>query len=151
MHNSKIIESYESLEAQSILHPTCKLLIWLQDNIKTCIKESQGLKGTSGDHLVQPACKSRLSTVGCTGKHPDRSWISPEKETPQPPFKTGSLMEDRYWLRSQFRVNRGWPGAHNCAVSFLQVAYTSFAAAMGSIVASITPYESRTATISRSV
>lgn len=60
MHNSKIIESYESLEAQSILHPTCKLLIWLQDNIKTCIKESQGLKGTSGDHLVQTPAKTGL-------------------------------------------------------------------------------------------
>jgi len=26
------------------------------------------------------------STVGCTGRHPGGSWISPEKENPQPPW-----------------------------------------------------------------
>ena len=37
-------------------------------------------------HLVQPPRRSRSPTAGCTGPCPGGSWISPEKETPQPPW-----------------------------------------------------------------
>ena len=39
--------------------------------------------------LSPTPCQIRLPTAGCTGRCPGGSWISPEKETPQPPL--GSL------------------------------------------------------------
>jgi len=47
------------------------------------ITESQGLEGISGDHRVQPLLK-QFPTAGHTGKYPDGSWVSSEKETSQP-------------------------------------------------------------------
>jgi len=42
------------------------------------------LESTSVDRLVQPPAEAGSPRAGCTALHPDGSWISPEKETPQP-------------------------------------------------------------------
>ena len=50
------------------------------------ITECSGLEGTSVCHPVQPPAEAGSPRAGCTGPCPGRSWISPEKETPQPPW-----------------------------------------------------------------
>ena len=43
-----------------------------------------GLGEPSGDHPAQPPAEAGSPRAGCTGPCPGGSWISPEKETPQP-------------------------------------------------------------------
>ena len=50
------------------------------------ITECSGLAGTSVGHLVQPPAEAGSPRAGCTAPRPGRSGISPEKETPQPPW-----------------------------------------------------------------
>ena len=45
-----------------------------------------GLEGTSVGHPVQPPAQAGSPRAGCTGPCPGGFWISPEKETPQPPW-----------------------------------------------------------------
>ena len=45
-----------------------------------------GLEGTSVGHPVQPPAQAGSPSAGCTGPCPSGSGISPEKETPQPPW-----------------------------------------------------------------
>jgi len=48
------------------------------------------VEGTSGDHLVPPHAKACSLTVGWTGNHLGRSWITLEKKTPQSLWATCS-------------------------------------------------------------
>ena len=50
------------------------------------ITECSGLEGISMGHLVHPPAEAGSPTAGFTGLCPGGSWISPEKETPQPPW-----------------------------------------------------------------
>ena len=59
--------------------PLFKMAVLCSQNHR--FTEWSGLEGTSVGHLVQPPCRSRV-----TGPCPGGSWISPEKETPQPPW-----------------------------------------------------------------
>ena len=45
-----------------------------------------GLEGPSVGHPAQPAAQAGSPTAGCTAPRPGGSGISPEKETPQPPW-----------------------------------------------------------------
>ena len=45
-----------------------------------------GLEGTSVGHPVQPPAQAGSPTAGCTAPRPGGAGISPEKETPQPPW-----------------------------------------------------------------
>lgn len=63
----------------------------------TSITESPNLKGWRGPQkiiksksLLQQVTYSRLPTTGCTGWHPDRSCISPQKEFPKTPWTAWS-------------------------------------------------------------
>jgi len=48
------------------------------------ITERLGLAGTSVGHPSQPPAEAGSPRAGCTAPRPGGSWISPEKETPQP-------------------------------------------------------------------
>jgi len=50
------------------------------------ITEWSGLEGSSVGHPVQPPAQAGSPRAGCTGPRPGGSGISPEKETPQPPW-----------------------------------------------------------------
>ena len=53
------------------------------------ITESQNSRGWKGPLWViksNPPAEAGSPTAGCTGPCPGRFWISPEKETPQPPW-----------------------------------------------------------------
>jgi len=53
------------------------------------ITESQNVRGWKGPLWViqsNPPAQAGSPTAGCRGPCPGRSWISPEKETPQPPW-----------------------------------------------------------------
>ena len=53
------------------------------------VTESQNGRGWNGPLWViwsNPPAEAGSPTVGCRGPCPGRSWISPEKETPQPPW-----------------------------------------------------------------
>ena len=50
------------------------------------ITEWSGLEGTSVGHPVQLPVEAGSPRAGGTGPHPGGSWVSPEKETPQPPW-----------------------------------------------------------------
>jgi len=50
------------------------------------VTEWSGLAGTSVGHPVQPPAQAGPPTAGCRGPCPGGSGISPEKETPQPPW-----------------------------------------------------------------
>ena len=52
----------------------------------------RGWKGPLGSSSLS-ALQSRLPTAGFTGKHPDKSWVSPEKEIPQ----TATSMGKKAW------------------------------------------------------
>ena len=48
-----------------------------------------GLAGTSGGHPAQPPAQAGSPRAGCTAPRPGGAGISPEKETPQPPTRSG--------------------------------------------------------------
>ena len=50
------------------------------------ITECSGLAGTSVGHPAQPPAQAGSPRAGCTGPCPGGAGISPEKETPQPPW-----------------------------------------------------------------
>ena len=53
------------------------------------ITESQNARGWKGPLWVtqsSPPAEAGSPTAGCTGPCPGGAWISPEKETPQPPW-----------------------------------------------------------------
>ena len=57
------------------------------------ITESQNGRGWKGPLWViwsNPPAEAGSPTAGCTGSCPGGSWISPEKETPQPPRAASS-------------------------------------------------------------
>ena len=62
--------------------------------VKSCVShritEWWGLEGPSVGPPVQPPAEAGSPRAGCTGLRPGRSGISPEKETPQPPWSTCS-------------------------------------------------------------
>ena len=50
------------------------------------ITEWSGLAGTSVGHPAQPPAQAGSPTAGCTAPRPGGAGISPEKETPPPPW-----------------------------------------------------------------
>jgi len=59
------------------------------------ITEQSGLEGTSVGHPVQVPAEAGSPTAGCTAPRPGGSGISPEKETPQPPWTTWARADDQ--------------------------------------------------------
>ena len=58
-----------------------------------CLAVSQNCRDWKGPLEIiesNPPCQSRLPTADCTAGHLRGSWISPEKETPQPPWTSCS-------------------------------------------------------------
>ena len=53
-------------------------------------------------HPAQPPAQAGSPTVGCTGPRPGGAGISPEKETPQPPWAAWASYRDRYSYRVFF-------------------------------------------------
>jgi len=64
--------------------PKLYMLPYSQVHKRHRITECSGLEGTSVGHLVHPPAEAGSPRVGCTGPCPGGSWISPEKENPQP-------------------------------------------------------------------
>ena len=82
------------------------------------ITECSGLEATAVGHLVQPPCRSRVTQSSCTGPCPGRSWISPEKETPQPPWAACSRALSPSEGRSSSSCSDGTSCASVCEVIF---------------------------------
>jgi len=57
------------------------------------ITEWWGLEGTSVGHPAQPPAQAGSPRTGCTGPRPGGAGISPEKETPQPPWAACSGLQ----------------------------------------------------------
>ena len=76
--------------------------------------ESQNIRGWKS-HLVQTPAKAGSPTAGCTGPCPGGSWISPEKETPQPPWAAWSRAPSPSEWRSSFSRSEGTSYASVCA------------------------------------
>ena len=74
-----------------------------------------GLEGTSVGLLVQPPAKAGSPTAGCTGSCAGGSWISPEKETPQPPWAACSRAPSPSEGRSSSSCSDGTFYASICA------------------------------------
>ena len=77
-----------SLELESLL-PSAPSPQWLQLPWCCRITESQHGRGWKGPLWViqsNPPAEAGSPRTGCTGPPPGGSWISPEKETPQPPW-----------------------------------------------------------------
>ena len=66
-------------------------------------------------HLVQPSCRSGSPTARCTGPCTGRSWISPEKETPQPPWAACSSAPSPSEGRSSSSCSDGTSPVSVCA------------------------------------
>jgi len=91
------------------------------------ITECSGLEGTSVGHPVQPPAQAGSPRAGCTGPRPGGAGISPEKETPQPPWAACSRAPVSHcWkpfagsqlagLPPACLPTAGWPGCrHSCS------------------------------------
>ena len=79
------------------------------------ITECSGLAGTSVGHPVQPPAEAGSPTAGCTGPCPGGAWISPEKETPQPPWAAWARAPSPSEGRSSSSCSAGTSSASVCA------------------------------------
>ena len=79
------------------------------------IRECQGLEGTSVGHPPQPPAQAGSPRAGCTGPCPGGSGISPEKETPQPPWAACSRAPSPSEGRSSSSCSAGTSCASVCA------------------------------------
>ena len=76
------------------------------------ITASQNVRGWKGPLWVTEAGSP---TVGCTGPCPGRSWISPKKKTPQPPWAACSSAPSPSEGRSSSSCSDGASSASVCA------------------------------------
>ena len=77
------------------------LLLKSSEVVEILFTESQNHRivgaGRDLQRPLSPApLQSRLPTAGCTGRCPGGSWISPEKETPQPPWAACSVLHHSF-------------------------------------------------------
>ena len=79
------------------------------------ITECWGSEGTSVGHPVQPPAQAGSPTAGCTGPRPGGAWISPEKETPQPPWAAWARAPSPSEGRSSSSCSAGASSASVCA------------------------------------
>jgi len=100
LHYSESREGREVFQAASLpvslccpTRPCSSNTIWYLDVGKRSfryrpsgITECLGLEGTSVGHPAQPPAQAGSPRAGCAAPRPGRSGISPEKETPQPPW-----------------------------------------------------------------
>ena len=91
----------------------CCALIMCINSQNHRITEWSGLEGTSVGHLVQPSWGS--PRAGCTGPCPSGSGISPEKETPQPPWAAWARAPPPSEGRSSSSCSAGASSASVCA------------------------------------
>ena len=74
-----------------------------------------GLEGTSVGHPVPPPAQAGSPRAGCTAPHPGGSGISPEKETPQPPWAAWARAPSPSEGRSSSSCSDGASSASVCA------------------------------------
>ena len=91
----------------------CIRVLFLSQNQR--ITECSELEGTSVGHPVQPPAQAGSPTAGCTGPCPGGSGISPEKETPQPPWAAWARAPSPSEGRSSSSCSDGTSSASVCA------------------------------------
>ena len=79
------------------------------------ITEWWGLEGTSVGHPVQPPAQAGSLRAGCTAPRPGGAGISPEKETPQPPWAAWARVPSPSEGRSSSSGSAGTSSASVCA------------------------------------
>jgi len=82
------------------------------------ITQSQNVRGWKGPLWViwsNPPARAGSPTVGCTGPCPGGSWISPERENPQPPWAAFSRAPSPSEGRSSSSCSDGTSSASVCA------------------------------------
>jgi len=80
--------------------------------------ESQNVRGWKGPLWVtqsSPPAEAGSPRAGCTGPHPGGAWISPEKETPQPPWAAWARSPSPSEGRSSSASSAGTSSASVCA------------------------------------
>jgi len=74
-----------------------------------------GLAGTSVGHSAQPPAQAGSPRAGCRGPCPGGSGVSPEKETPQPPWAAWARAPSPSEGRSSSLCSAGTSSASVCA------------------------------------